>query len=252
MVHLGALPGAPKARPLSETLDRALADAKVLVAAGFDGVFVENYGDVPFHPGSVPAITVASLTRVAAALRAQLPDSVSLGINVLRNDARSALAIATATEADAIRVNVHTGARVTDQGVIEGRAWETLRLRADYKAAVAIWGDVDVKHSAPLGPPRPIAEEVGDLVHRGLADAVIVTGSGTGRAASTAVLVEVVAAAGEEPVYVGSGVTVETVAALLRCAHGVIVGTALKEGGVTSAPVDLRRCQALVAAAKRM
>ncbi len=251
MVHLGALPGAPRARPLQETLERALADAGVLADAGFDGVFVENYGDVPFHPGAVPAVTVAAMTRVATALRARLPSTVSLGINVLRNDAAAALAVATAAGADAIRVNVHSGARVTDQGVIEGRAWETLRLREAWGGDVAIWADVAVKHSTALGPPRPLAEDVADLVHRGRADAVIVTGSGTGRPVSTTELRDVVEAAGAAPVYVGSGVTLETVGTLLASAHGAIVGTALKVGGVTTAPVDPARAQALVAAAKR-
>ena len=56
-----------------------------------------------------------------------MPSRASLGINVLRNDAESALAIAAVVSASCIRVNVHTGARVTDQGVIEGEAAATLR-----------------------------------------------------------------------------------------------------------------------------
>ena len=251
MVHLGPLPGAPNARPLEETLRRALVDAEVLAAAGFDGVFVENYGDVPFHPGAVPDVTVAAMTRVASDLRRLLPARVALGVNVLRNDARAALAVATAAGASAIRVNVHTGARVTDQGLIQGRAWETLRLRSAWGADVAVWADVAVKHSTSLGPPRPAVEEVGDLVHRGLADAVIVTGSGTGRPVSRALLAEVAVAAGTVPVYVGSGATGETVADLLETAHGAIVGTALKVDGVTTAPVDPDRAQAFAAVAKR-
>src|SRR5215212_5017525 len=52
-----------------------------------------------------------------------------------------------------IRVNVHSGAMVTDQGVIEGRADRTLRRRRELGAErdVAILADVLVKHAAPLG-----------------------------------------------------------------------------------------------------
>ena len=85
---------------------------------------------------------------------------IAIGINVLRNDARAALAIAAVVGAACIRVNVHTGARVTDQGLVEGRAAETLRLRRALGAeSVAIWADVNVKHSAPLGPRDPAREK---------------------------------------------------------------------------------------------
>ena len=54
---------------------------------------------------------------ISAAIRevSKLP----LGINVLRNDAFSALAIAAVTGADFIRVNVLSGVTATDQGLIE-------------------------------------------------------------------------------------------------------------------------------------
>jgi membrane complex biogenesis BtpA family protein len=249
MVHLGPLPGAPHPADLGDTIRRAVEDARSLADAGFGGVFVENYGDVPFHPGRVPAITIAVMTRVASALRAVLPSDVQLGVNVLRNDAQAALAVAAASGASAIRVNVHCGARVTDQGVIEGEAWQTMRLRAAWQADVAVWADVAVKHSTPLGPGRPLAEDVADLVERGSADAVIVTGPGTGLQVSAEALAVAVSAAGAVPVYVGSGASEATVEALLAVAHGVIVGTALKRDGVTTAPVDPARAQAFVRAA---
>ena len=58
----------------------------------------------------------------------QVADAAGLpvGVNVLSNDAASALAIAAATDARFIRVNVHTGSMNTDQGPIHGRAHETL------------------------------------------------------------------------------------------------------------------------------
>ncbi len=250
MVHLFALPGSPAGRPLDAVIEAAVRDAETLVQAGFDGVVVENFGDSPFLPTTVEAITVAAMARVATELQRAIAGRASLCINVLRNDARSALAVAAAVGADSIRVNVHTGARVTDQGVVEGRAWETLRLRSAWGAqAVAIWADVGVKHSVSLGTPALAPEdEVADLVLRGGADAVIVTGAATGAKADPALLGRV-AERSPAPVLVGSGVTAESIGALLGAAHGVIVGTAIKEGGVTTAAVDPRRAEALVAAA---
>jgi membrane complex biogenesis BtpA family protein len=250
MVHLLALPGSPGARPLSEVIGRAVSDAAALLEAGFDGLVVENFGDVPFHKASVSPITITAMTRVVSAV-IDVAGGLPVTVNVLRNDALGALAVAAATGARAIRVNVHCGARVTDQGVIEGRAAETLRTRAAWGAEdVAVWADVAVKHSAPLGPSRPIEEEAVELVERGGADAVIVSGSATGSSVDPHTLAAVAAAVGAHPVLIGSGVTQETVCALLAIAHGAIVGTSIKRQGLSTAPVDTARARALVEASR--
>ncbi len=250
MVHLLPLPGSPGARPMDEVLARATSDAALLVAAGFDGLVVENFGDVPFFKDAVPPVTVAALTRAVAVVLEATDRAVPVAVNVLRNDARAALGIAAATGASAIRVNVHAGARVTDQGVIEGDAANTLRARSAWGAdRVAVWADVAVKHSTPLGVPRPVAEEALELVERGGADAVIVSGAATGTAVDASALADVAAAVGRARVLVGSGVSETTVAAILEVAAGAIVGTSVKQGGVTTAPVDPARARALVAAA---
>ena len=251
MIHLRPLPGSPGAEPMTRVIEAALYDARVLVEAGFDGLMVENFGDTPFFAEQVPAVTVAAMSRLVSGLRSALGRRVQLGVNVLRNDAASALSIAVACAADSIRVNVHSGARVTDQGLITGRAEQTLRLRQSLQAEqVAVWADVAVKHSAPLGAPRPLAEEVEELVHRGRADAVILTGSGTGKPVDLAELGRVRRAMPQSTaLLVGSGVTAQTVAGLLDIADGVIVGTSVKEDAVSTAPVDPDRARALVAAA---
>jgi hypothetical protein len=237
VVHLLPLPDSPRyAGDLRAVVASAERDAHALAAAGFDGIVVENFGDAPFVPGRVSPVTVAALTACALAVRAAAPNA-ALGINVLRNDAEAALAVAIASSAEMIRVNVHTGARVTDQGLIEGRAHETVRLRRALGAErVALLCDVDVKHSAPLAA-RPIGEEAHDLASRGLADAVLVTGSGTGRGADRHDL-DAVLAAVEVPVLVASGVTIETLGDV-RAAHGVIVGSCLRANGRAGEPVDV-------------
>src|SRR5688500_10743558 len=129
MVHLLPLPGAPLwGGSMDELIEAATRDAKAIFEGGCDGVVVENFGDRPFFPTRVPPETVAAMARVVAEVGRAV--TLQIGVNVLRNDAHSALAIASATGAAFIRVNVHTGAMVTDQGIIEGTAAETLRLRA--------------------------------------------------------------------------------------------------------------------------
>ncbi len=247
MLHLLPLPGAPfYDGDRAAIRARLLADAEALAAGGVDGLMLENFGDAPFHPGALPPHVVAEMTALACAVRARC--ALPLGVNCLRNDALAALAVAHAADAAFIRVNVLCGARVTDQGVIEGAADRLLRERARLGAtAIRILADVDVKHSSPLGGPRPLADEVADLLVRGGADAVVVSGAGTGRPIDDAQLDAVRAAAGTAPVWVGSGVDAETVAGLVGRADGVIVGTALKLAGEPRAAVDPERVRDLIA-----
>src|SRR5262249_35206274 len=128
MLHLPALPGSPRnTLSLHEILDWVLRDADALARGGIPAFILENFGDAPFYPGRVPAHTVAYMTAVGCEIKRSF--NLPMGINVLRNDALSAIAVASAVSADFIRVNIHTGARLTDQGVIEGAAHDTLRYR---------------------------------------------------------------------------------------------------------------------------
>ena len=237
VIHLDPLPESPRYRgDLAAVVASAARDAEALAGAGFDGIIVENFGDAPFVPDRVSPVTVASMTACAIAVRSAAP-ALPLGINVLRNDAEAALAVAIASGASMVRVNVHTGSRVTDQGLIEGRAHVTLRQRKALGAeGIALLCDVDVKHSAPLAA-RPIDEEAHELEGRGLADAVLVTGSGTGRGADRRDLAAVVGAV-RVPVLVASGVTIQTLADV-RDASGVIVGSCLRESGRAGEPIDV-------------
>ena len=252
MLHLPALPGAPGfGGDVRGITDSALRDGDALASGGVHALLLENYGDVPFYPGRVPAHVVAQMTAVAVEVRKRFP-ALPLGINVLRNDGRGALAVAHAAGAQFVRVNVLCGARVTDQGIIEGIAHDLLRDRAMLGATetICVFADVDVKHSAPLAP-RPLQVEVSDTLERGLADALIVSGSGTGKATDPAHLIAArKAAGGAAPVFVGSGVSVDTLPAYLPHADGFIIGSAFKRGGDARQPVEPARVRELMAMAR--
>ena len=247
VVHLPPLPGSPgwTGDTIDHILNHAKRDAETLLGAGLDGYVVENFGDAPFYGDRVPPHVLTTMTRVAH----ELPRGDGLiGVNVLRNDALGALAVATALDLDFIRVNVHIGAMVTDQGLLEGRAYETLRERQRLASQVAIAADVGVKHAVPLGSGFDLSATAEETAYRGRADALIVTGSATGQAASLDHLRQVRAAVPDRPLWVGSGVRAETVAELLDIADGVIVGTALKHDGRVNEAVDEKRARALVRA----
>jgi membrane complex biogenesis BtpA family protein len=227
----------------------AVVDARAYAAAGFDGVVVENHGDAPFFPDAVPPETTASLAVAAHAVRRELARPLLVGANVLRNDARAGIAVAAAADLDFVRVNVLAGASVADQGILQGRAAEVLRDRARLAPGVRILADVRVKHAAPLAP-RPLGEEAADLWRRAGPDGLLVTGPATGRPVDRAALAEVRRAVPEALLLAASGATADGLEDLFALVDGVIVGTSVKRGGRTDAPVDPARARAFARAAR--
>ena len=249
MVHLSPLPGSPRwAGSMSAVIDRALADAGALADNGFDALLLENFGDVPFAPGRVEAATVAAMAVVADHVGRAVP-RLPLGVNVLKSDARAALAIATAVGARFIRVNVHAAAVVADQGIVQTDAYHTLRDRRLLGADVRIFADVQGKHAVPLGA-IDLEQHARDLVHRGLADALIVSGRATGEPTPLGDLKRVRDAVPGVAMLVGSGVTPETAAELLSVADALVVGSWLKRDGDVRNPIDPARVRRLVQAAR--
>lgn len=249
VVHLLPLPGSPGWKgDLDSVVEFALRDAEALVGGGVDAVIFENFGDVPFLRGAVGPETVAAMAVVIESVANNV--EAPFGVNVLRNDPIAALGLAYATGGEFIRVNVHTGVMVTDQGVIEGWAEDTVRRRSGLGAPIKLLADVLVKHAVPLGE-QDIRDAAKAAVHRGLADGLIVTGAFTGEEADiddVKAVKEVIP--GGTPVLVGSGVTEGNIGAYLEWADGVIVGTSVKGGGLVSNPVDKGRVARLVAAGR--
>ena len=246
VIHLSSLagsPGAQKKHPadaLQEAGLKAVQEAKILEEAGFDGVILENFGDAPFYKNQVPPETVASVAVIAAAVREAVRFSV--GINILRNDARSALAIASVTGCDFIRVNVLSGLAATDQGLIEGDAAFLVREANRLGSPLPIFADVHVKHAVTLSS-LDIGLAIEEVSSRAFAKAVILTGATTGRMIERPVLeyASQVAKARKIPLYLGSGVTSDLVREVKPLVQGVIVGSDLRKGGHAGAPLDAKR-----------
>jgi len=248
VVHLGACPSASAAdRPFEAVLEAALADAAALARGGVDAIMVENFGDAPFHKGTrddpVPPDVPAALAVAAREIRGAT--GVPVGVNCLRNDGMAALGAAAVAGAAYVRVNVLNGAMVTDQGILDG---EGARLAA-YRKQLApchpvILADLLVKHAEPLAPldPRTAAR---DLAERSGAGGLILTGARTGESCDVDLVRTVRDAVGSFPIWIGSGVDPVTGPVLWQICDGLIVGTALKEGGRVLAPVDEERVATL-------
>ena len=246
VIHLRPLPGSPRWRGDFKTLvESALRDARAYERGGAHAVLIENFGDVPFAKTGVGPETVAAMATVGMAVAGTV--DLPIGFNVLRNDARAALALCAACGGNFIRVNVHCGAMLTDQGLIEGDAYSTLRYRERICPGTHIFADVHVKHAVPLGD-WSIENAARDTIERGLADALIVSGMGTGHAADMEDVERVRRACPKAKLLIGSGVNAANVKSYLRFADGVIVGSSLKKDGRLTNPVDPKRVAALVKA----
>ncbi|MEM6253401.1 MAG: BtpA/SgcQ family protein [Cyanobacteria bacterium P01_D01_bin.156] len=248
VVHLLPLPTSARWQgSLSTVVERAVQEAVALASGGANGIIVENFFDAPFTKGNVDPAVVSAMTVVVTHLRQLI--TLPIGLNVLRNDARSGLAIAACTGAEFIRVNVLNGVMATDQGLIEGDAHGLMRYRRELGADVKVLADVLVKHAAPVGTltsDTSLADAVADTIHRGLADAVIVSGIATGQPPSVQDLVQAKTMAGATPVFIGSGATIDNIDKLMQSADGVIVSSSLKRWGKIEHPIDPNRVRQFV------
>lgn len=249
VVHLLPLPTSPRwGGSLSTVIDRAEQEAAALAAGGVNGIIIENFFDAPFTKHQVDPAVVSAMSLIVQRVMNLVP--LPIGINVLRNDAHSALAIATCVGAEFIRVNVLTGVMATDQGLIEGQAHDLLRYRRELGSEIKILADVLVKHARPLGSPN-LTTAVRETIERGLADGVILSGWATGSPPSLEDLELALNAAKGTPVFIGSGADWENIPNLIPAADGVIVSSSLKRHGQIEQPIDPIRVSRFVEAMRR-
>ncbi|MDJ0618505.1 MAG: BtpA/SgcQ family protein [Calothrix sp. MO_192.B10] len=247
VVHLLPLPTSPRwGGNLKAVIDRAEQEATALASGGVDGIIVENFFDAPFTKKQVDPAVVSAMTVIVQQIQSLV--TIPIGLNVLRNDAQSGLAIASCVEAQFIRVNVFNGVMATDQGLIEGEAHQLLRYRRELGSDVKIMADVLVKHARPLGAIN-LTNAVQDTIERGLADAVILSGWATGSPPTQEDLELASSAAKGTPVLIGSGASWENIAKLMQAADGVIVSSSLKRHGRRELPIDPNRVNQFVEAA---
>lgn len=249
MVHLPALPGsATCVASVREIASSAVAEAKLLEQSGFDAIMVENFGDTPFCAIDAPKPTIAAMAIILDSIRQAI--SLPMGVNLLRNDALGALALASVSGASFIRVNVLSGVYATDQGFIQGDAASVLAERSRLAPAVKIAADVHVKHARPLHQ-LDIAEAAEETAYRAGGDILIVSGTSTGRAADFDDVGRVKSAVPDRPVWIGSGMGPDTIGKAMKLCDGAIVGTSLKEDGKTTNRIDTSRLKKFMKAAGR-
>ena len=250
MIHVGALPGTPAARhDLDALVGTAIEEARIYQTAGFHALMIENMHDRPYLNRSVGPEITAALTAIGREVRREVP--LPLGVQVLAGANREALAVALACGASFVRCEGFVFAHVADEGLINADAGELLRYRKAIGAdGIRVFADIKKKHSA-----HAITSDV-DIVTTALAaqfslaDGVVITGLATGEATDRDQVVAVREAV-TIPVFVGSGLTPDTLKEY-AAADGFIIGSAAKRDGTWSNPVDPARAAAFAAAHARL
>ncbi len=249
MLHLLPLPGSPiyDGKGLKEVIERALFDAEELQAGGVDAMEVENFSDPTYYPQEVGPELVAAMAIIADhIIRAS---SLPVGICIL-SDPKASLSVAHSTGAKFVRATFFTEASVDVSGLVLPKPHELLRFRKFLDPTIKIFTDVHIKHSAPL-VNRPLGDSALDAKYF-LSDAVIISGTHTGKETKLDDIKEAKKAVEDFPVLVGSGFSKENAGKIFQYADGAIVGTSLKQGGVSSNPVDRQRVKEFMAVVKEI
>jgi membrane complex biogenesis BtpA family protein len=251
MIHVDPLPGSPRWRgSFSAVLRKAVEEALIYRECAVECIAIENMHDVPYlNRGAGPEVTAA---MAVIGREVKSASGIPCGIQILAGSNREALAAALAGDLDFIRAEGFVFAHVADEGLMDGCAGDLLRYRRHIGADhIAILTDIKKKHSSHAITSDTDIVETARAAEFFLSDGVIVTGKSTGSPADLAEIVAVKRAVGL-PVIVGSGVTEGNVAKYLAAADAVIVGSSLKENGMWDNPVDRRKVESFMAAARNL
>lgn len=248
MVQLQPLAGGAGYRggSIEDVLDGALSEASVLSDNGVDVLMIQNLGDIPVAAQAAPA-QVAWMTRVTAEVRQKFGRPV--GLNLLENDAEAMFAIASAAQADFVRIKIYIGAMMTPFGIETAQAHAAIKARTSWRADnVAIFADVHDRTGTPIASGG-FEEDVEFAVRLGGADGLVLTGK------SYPETLQMIAAArrrhAEAPILVGGGVTAENFGEIAGVADGAIVSTSMKATGSAVGRFVPEKVKAFMAAARK-
>jgi uncharacterized protein len=206
--------------------EQALEELAVYECEGVSGAIVENY-----H-GRVEDV-IATLDKIG-----KRATSIKVGINILPNEFELAFLLATCYNAHFIQLD-HVAGKYTRGGMDVNKY---LAAR-DYHPGIAVLGGVWPKYYSPL-PGSVLESDLADGVRR--ADAIVVTGEGTGKATPLEKIVQFRKAIGTFPLIVGAGLSPGNAVQQLELADGAIVGSYFKKDGDTKNPIDAGRVKVLM------
>ena len=233
VIHAAPSPGVPGAAGVRASVDRAVAEARMFIALGVDGLLVENAHDAPFVAEvETGHEVVAYLTRVASAVKRHA-GRVPVGVRVVEGSGHVALAVAHGAGCDFVRA-----AGWAEDGAAAGRV--VRYAHAIGAEGLPIFAEIRPADAAAVGRLVAAAEA-------GRPAALVVLGPSVRQPPADGA-VEAAARAATLPVFCGGALDAGNLGCVLAAADGFFVGGGTKEGGRWQAPVDEARVHALVGA----
>lgn len=237
LLHLQALPGDPFYNStMDEVIERARQDLRALQQGGVDGVLITNEFSLPYEK-KVSGVTMAAMARVVGALKEEF--KVPYGTEVIY-DADATIEMCAATDAVFTRC-VFTGAYAGDLGLVDRDIAKTLRLRkalgrSDLKMVYFVNSEGEVYLNN-----RDEAEITKTMLLNCHPEALVVAGGMAGSSPENNLLSKVKGAAGNVPVFCGTGCKLENIEQILKISDGAFVGTTFKRDGKFTEAIEEKR-----------
>lgn len=227
MVHLGALPHVPESDDYEAVREKAIADAKALEVGGADGCVVQNRGDRLFARDVADPIVIAAMADVVRAIDQVTGPDFQIGLQILRNDLKSSIAVARICNASFLRMGVFVGVTATSSGIINADPYEFIVYRNHVGANhVRLIAEVYSMHFKWFGSDKTVSEVASWAKFSG-AHAVAVCDPDEDLVVK---MVEDIKKDTRMPVIISGYTDHKNAARLLKDADGAIVGSAF-EGG---------------------
>lgn len=221
-----------------DPVKRALDELKMFEDEGLSGAIVENY-----HAEEEYVIK----TLEAAAKKSL---EIIIGVNVLPNDFWVSIPIAARYGAKFIQLDYVSGKYVEMNGKASSNVSQVKQLDhtryKDYRnnhPEILVLGGVHPKYYTPV----PYSSLEDDLrIGKERAEAIVVTGEGTGMETPIKKIREFRKILQDCPLIVGAGLNLENAEEQLTIADGAIVGSSLKIDNKTENPLHLGRIRTLM------
>jgi len=219
MIHLAGIP------------ERAVDEINIFADYGLAGAIIENY-----HGSTTDIETTLML------IYQQIPKEFKIGVNVLPNDYETALRLCSDYGGDFIQLDHIAGVYGTKKAPVtmDSRIDDYTRCRAN-APHLHILGGVHPKYYNPI-PGSDLMADLTNAVQR--ADAVVVTGAGTGMATPLDKIIDFrtkldqISPTKRIPLIIGAGLHPGNVKEQMQYADGGIVGSCFKPNGNTMKEVD--------------
>lgn len=218
-----------------EPVKRALEELALFEEEGVDAAIIENYHG-----------SVRDVGKTLEAL-GEREVNVIIGVNILPNEFKISIPGISQAGGEFVQID-----RIA--GVYEGNYGFSELNYGEYKVVkeahpnIIVLGGVWPKYYTPV-EGSDLEKDLQEGMHR--AEAVVVTGAGTGMETPLDKIRKFRSIVGEHPLVVGAGLTVDNAYEQLCISNGAIVGTSLKVDDNTRNPMDRAKVKDFMAVVRK-